>query len=252
MNTSSNQMTPSAAAKSCAFCRSRPARKTSLDRRPLPIFSTWSNASWDFSSEKEREMQNSDVGSGRKRPWWAALPDHHGLEALHLDSPLSCPSSRHHVEQARPGSRHPSPHPVRLHLDASHTRREARRAAADHTHKWTVAVRSAASPTRCPRSRPSRVSPPTMPTSTGLRARCCQRRQRCCRYAQHRRTRCFDLDSSRCVCDHLDARRRDVEHDYHKMVGGKDDLSHFIKRVQFKLHDTYARRRATSTSRRTP
>ncbi|CEH12497.1 Transcription initiation factor IIF, auxiliary subunit [Ceraceosorus bombacis] len=29
-------------------------------------------------------------------------------------------------------------------------------------------------------------------------------------------------------------------HDYHRMVGGKDDISHFVKKVTFKLHETYA------------
>jgi YEATS domain-containing protein 4 len=37
----------------------------------------------------------------------------------------------------------------------------------------------------------------------------------------------------------MSTRGRDSETDYHKMVGGKDDISHFIKRVQFKLHETY-------------
>jgi len=34
-------------------------------------------------------------------------------------------------------------------------------------------------------------------------------------------------------------RAKDDQLDFHKMVGGKDDLSYMIKRVQFKLHDTY-------------
>jgi YEATS domain-containing protein 4 len=38
----------------------------------------------------------------------------------------------------------------------------------------------------------------------------------------------------------VSTRGREHETDYHKMVGGKDDISHFIKRVQFKLHETYA------------
>jgi len=37
----------------------------------------------------------------------------------------------------------------------------------------------------------------------------------------------------------ISTRGRDLEDDYHKMVGGKDDISHYIKRVQFKLHETY-------------
>lgn len=34
-------------------------------------------------------------------------------------------------------------------------------------------------------------------------------------------------------------RGRDTETDYHKHVGGKDDISHFIRRIQFKLHDSF-------------
>ncbi len=37
----------------------------------------------------------------------------------------------------------------------------------------------------------------------------------------------------------ISTRGRETEADYHKMVGGKDDISYFIKRVQFKLHETY-------------
>ena len=38
----------------------------------------------------------------------------------------------------------------------------------------------------------------------------------------------------------IGTRMRDAELDTHRAVGGRDDLSYFIKRVQFRLHDTYA------------
>ncbi|KAI3614733.1 hypothetical protein CBS9595_004004 [Malassezia furfur] len=71
----------------------------------------------------------------------------------------------------------------------------------DHTHRWTVAVRSAA----------------TAPLAA---------------FAADRGTD----DASAAIGTRL----RDSEVDLHKAVGGKDDLSYFIKRVQFRLHDTYA------------
>lgn len=49
----------------------------------------------------------------------------------------------------------------------------------------------------------------------------------------------------------MSTRGREHETDYHKMVGGKDDISHFIKRVQFKLHETYPQAtRSESVTRR--
>ncbi|WFD22843.1 NuA4 histone H4 acetyltransferase complex and the SWR1 complex subunit [Malassezia equina] len=73
----------------------------------------------------------------------------------------------------------------------------------DHTHRWTVAVRSAAS---APLSAAVAEDP-------GARD---------------------DQSVS------IGARLRDSGQDLHRAVGGKDDLSYFIKRVQFRLHDTYA------------
>ena len=73
----------------------------------------------------------------------------------------------------------------------------------DHTHKWTVAIRSAA-------------SYPLPPVS------------------QNAGADKTDEQSG------ISTRGRETEADYHKMVGGKDDISYFIKRVQFKLHETYS------------
>ena len=71
----------------------------------------------------------------------------------------------------------------------------------DHTHRWTVAVRSAA-------SAPLSAAVAEEPSA--------------------------DQNAS------IGARLRDSDQDLHRAVGGKDDLSYFIKRVQFRLHDTYA------------
>ncbi|PKI82923.1 Yaf9p [Malassezia vespertilionis] len=72
----------------------------------------------------------------------------------------------------------------------------------DHTHRWTVAVRSAAS------------NPlPSVPAE--------------------------ETDGPRDESA-IGTRQRESELDLHKAVGGKDDLSYFIKRVQFRLHETYA------------
>lgn len=87
-----------------------------------------------------------------------------------------------------------------------------------HTHKWTVAVRSAASnplPSHLIDENSSVAGPSTLTsvpngpqpsTSSGAAA---------------------------------GTRGRGDETDYHKHVGGKDDISHFIRRVQFKLHDSF-------------
>ena len=72
----------------------------------------------------------------------------------------------------------------------------------DHTHRWTIAVRSAAS---YPLPPVAQVSAATAEEPSGI-----------------------------------STRGRETEADYHKMVGGKDDISYFIKRVSFKLHETYA------------
>ncbi|PWN39551.1 yeats-domain-containing protein, partial [Ceraceosorus guamensis] len=92
----------------------------------------------------------------------------------------------------------------------------------DHTHRWTVAVRSAASwplpsgqgqagtptGTSTPLATPSQTpGPSTLANTVSTRAREAAESQ---------------------------------NHDYHRMVGGKDDISHFVKKVTFKLHETYA------------
>lgn len=74
----------------------------------------------------------------------------------------------------------------------------------DHTHRWTIAVRSAASAPLAP-----------IPTHPGAHG---------------------ELNDTSTIGTRL----RDSELDLHAAVGGKDDLSYFIKRVQFRLHDTYA------------
>lgn len=101
----------------------------------------------------------------------------------------------------------------------------------DHTHKWTVSVRSAAShplpsiPVVAGLPQSANVGPKleAIDVSTGADG--------------------LDVTASAFTAPaggaSVSTRGRDQEHDYHKMVGGKDDISHFIKRVQFKLHDTY-------------
>lgn len=88
----------------------------------------------------------------------------------------------------------------------------AEKLAADpiHTHKWTIAVRSAASnplPTHALDEKGQPKAVPTNPTPNAGAA--------------------------------AGTRGRDVETDYHRHVGGKDDVSHFIRRVQFKLHESF-------------
>lgn len=74
-----------------------------------------------------------------------------------------------------------------------------------HTHKWTVAVRSAAS------------NP--LPT--------------------HVLDEASQADKKAEQSGAVGTRGRDSETDYHRHVGGKDDISHFIRRVQFKLHESF-------------
>lgn len=71
----------------------------------------------------------------------------------------------------------------------------------DHTHRWTVAVRSAAS-----------APLPAVVARGGA------------------------PDESATIATRL----RDSDMDLHRAVGGADDLSYMIKRVQFRLHETYA------------
>lgn len=103
----------------------------------------------------------------------------------------------------------------------------------DHTHKWTVAVRSAA-------SHPL----PSLSTISGLsnNAAVEQGSELAAVNAASPATAAGASvagTSGSATGATISTRGRDQEHDYHKMVGGKDDISHFIKRVQFKLHDTY-------------
>ena len=75
----------------------------------------------------------------------------------------------------------------------------------DHTHKWTVAVRSASS-----------APLPPIPSDAEREA------------------------AMAAAPGAIGTRMRDAELDIHRAVCGRDDLSYFIKRVQFRLHDTYA------------
>lgn len=100
----------------------------------------------------------------------------------------------------------------------------------DHTHKWTVAVRSAAS------------NPlPSLSTISGLpnNAAFEQGSELAAVNAANPAAATGTSTPGSAAGATISTRGRDQEHDYHKMVGGKDDLTHFIKRVQFKLHDTY-------------
>ena len=101
----------------------------------------------------------------------------------------------------------------------------------DHTHKWTVAVRSAASlplPSLSAISGASDGSSFEPGSEVG---------------AINAASGLATPSSSSAAggsAATVSTRGRDQEHDYHKMVGNKDDISHFIKRVQFKLHETYS------------
>lgn len=92
----------------------------------------------------------------------------------------------------------------------------------EHTHKWTVAVRSAASNPLPPLNQKelavvgSNLNPANgAQDGAGLQEGTAAEQSR------------------------ISTRGRETETDYHRLVGGKDDISHFIKRVQFRLHETY-------------
>lgn len=93
----------------------------------------------------------------------------------------------------------------------------------DHTHKWTVAVRSAA-------SHPLPTINDAEPLNTAIPSTAVSVREDSSSSA---------LNTTSQTPFGVSTRGREHETDYHKMVGGKDDISHFIKRVQFKLHETY-------------
>ncbi|KAK0537232.1 NuA4 histone H4 acetyltransferase complex and the SWR1 complex subunit [Tilletia horrida] len=84
----------------------------------------------------------------------------------------------------------------------------------DHTHRWTVAVRSPA----------SHALPTIIVAADGT----------------VQTSGVGDTSGSGTAGQKgVHTRAKDDQLDFHKMVGGKDDLSYMIKRVQFKLHDTY-------------
>lgn len=97
----------------------------------------------------------------------------------------------------------------------------------DHTHKWTIAVRSASS-----HPLPTIIDPDTVPSTTSSTANP-TREDSATPVVGSVQTPAATASSG------VSTRGREHETDYHKMVGGKDDISHFIKRVQFKLHETY-------------
>lgn len=101
----------------------------------------------------------------------------------------------------------------------------------DHTHKWTVAVRSAAS---LPLPSLSAISgaPNGSSFEQGSEIGAVNA-------AAGTATPSSATPTAGGSSATISTRGRDQEHDYHKMVGNRDDISHFIKRVQFKLHDTY-------------
>ncbi|KAJ9477594.1 Protein AF-9-like protein [Pseudozyma hubeiensis] len=100
----------------------------------------------------------------------------------------------------------------------------------DHTHKWTVAVRSAAS---LPLPSLSAIS--GAPNGSNFEPGSELGAVNAAAGAATPSTSTPATGSAATIS----TRGRDQEHDYHKMVGNKDDISHYIKRVQFKLHDTY-------------
>lgn len=102
----------------------------------------------------------------------------------------------------------------------------------DHTHKWTVAVRSAAS-----HPLPSLAAISGAPANASLEKGSEIGAVNAAAGASGFNTPSTPTAAASAAT--ISTRGRDQEHDYHKMVGGKDDISHFIKRVQFKLHDTY-------------
>lgn len=117
----------------------------------------------------------------------------------------------------------------------------------DHTHRWTVALRSAASHPIAEAPRPTVLNPgggvgmeatggaagssATVGAAAGIRPR------------NHFSTPSLSaLNTTPGTPGHtgVSTRGRESELDFHRMVGGKDDISYFVRRVQFKLHETYA------------
>ncbi|PWZ03129.1 protein AF-9 [Testicularia cyperi] len=114
----------------------------------------------------------------------------------------------------------------------------------DHSHKWTVAVRSAAS-----HPLPSLAAISGLSTNAGFEPGSELSAATIAAGSAPGVSSTAGAAGSTVAASTpttpgpgatISTRGRDQEHDYHKMVGGKDDISHFIKRVQFKLHDTYA------------
>lgn len=96
----------------------------------------------------------------------------------------------------------------------------------DHTHKWTVAVRSAASHP-LPTISDGEASTSTLSATANLATK------------EEASVPTTGTSQTPATSSGVSTRGREHETDYHKMVGGRDDISHFIKRVQFKLHETY-------------
>lgn len=106
----------------------------------------------------------------------------------------------------------------------------------DHTHRWTIAVRSAASHP-LPTVHEPEQSTSSAPLTTPLAREDASRSGTPAAAPSATTTPAAAASASSAG---VSTRGREHETDYHKMVGGKDDISHFIKRVQFKLHETYS------------
>lgn len=106
----------------------------------------------------------------------------------------------------------------------------------DHTHKWTVAVRSVASHPlpNIPGLEQGGLSA-TLSGNPGITENSNSQIIAVAGGADGGRA----SGGNTPVHSGMSTRGREHETDYHKMVGGKDDISHFVKRVHFKLHETY-------------
>ncbi|EPQ30248.1 uncharacterized protein PFL1_02364 [Pseudozyma flocculosa PF-1] len=115
----------------------------------------------------------------------------------------------------------------------------------DHTHKWTVAVRSAAS-----HPLPSLSTISGLNASSGLKqgdevstmnaaAAAAAAAAGTVLGSSQASPGAGTTPAPASLTAGIATRGKELEVDYHRLVGGKDDISHFVRRVQFKLHDTY-------------
>jgi len=112
--------------------------------------------------------------------------------------------------------------------------------APDHTHKWTVAVRSVASHPLPSISEADQLGLASSSRGTHQNVEGSVTNVNAGTSTSAANTeREVSVSGTPAPSTGVSTRGRESETDYHKMVGGKDDISHFIKRVQFKLHETY-------------